>query len=61
MSQSLYEEAAAAERPESDAEELRRLPQTQELAVVAAVHQGAACLSTCIINPEENINLKKLP
>ena len=40
LSQSLYEEAAAAERSEGDAEELCCLPQTQELAVVAAVHQG---------------------
>ena len=38
--QSLYEEAAAAECTESDAEELCCLPQTQELAVVATVHQG---------------------
>ncbi len=46
MSQSLSEEAAAAERSEGDAEELCRLPQTQELAVVAAVHQGTAHTTT---------------
>ena len=37
-SQSLFEEAAAAERLKGNAEELRCLPQTKELAVVAAVH-----------------------
>lgn len=42
VSQSLLEEAAADERSESDAAELRCVPQTQELAVVASFHQGAA-------------------
>lgn len=55
-SQSLYEEAAAAERSESDAEELCCLPQTQELAVVAAVHQGTVHTTTlqhrCEINKD---------
>lgn len=37
-SQSLYEEAAAAQRSEGDAEELCCLPQAAELAVVAALH-----------------------
>lgn len=36
--QSLYEEAAANERSEGDAEELLCLPQTQKLEVVATVH-----------------------
>lgn len=44
-SQSLSEEAAAAECSEGDAEELFCVPQTQELAVVAAFHQGTV-LST---------------
>lgn len=39
-SKGFYEKAAAVECYEGDAEELRRLPQTQKLAVVAAVHQG---------------------
>ena len=37
-SQSLFEEAAAAECYEGDAEELCCLSQTQELAVVATFH-----------------------
>lgn len=37
-SQSLYEEAATAQCPESDAEELCCLPQVAELAMVAALH-----------------------
>ena len=36
----LCQEAAAADGHESDPEELCCLPQTQELAVVEAVHQG---------------------
>lgn len=46
LSQSLYEEAAAAERSEGDAEELCCLSQTQELAVVAAFHQGKRGIKT---------------
>lgn len=38
--QGLPEAAAAAERAEGDAEELRSLPQAATLAVVAALHQG---------------------
>ena len=40
LSQGLPEEAAAAQCIEGDAEELLRLPQTEELAVVEALHQG---------------------
>lgn len=40
-SQSLYEAAAAAKCSESHAEELCCLPQTAQLAMVAALHQGA--------------------
>lgn len=38
--QSLYQEAAAADRHESYPEELCCLPETQKLAVVEAFHQG---------------------
>ena len=38
--QGVRQEAAAADRHESDPEELCRLPQTQELAVVETLHQG---------------------
>lgn len=38
--QGLPEAAAAAERAAGDAAELRRLPQAEALAVVAALHQG---------------------
>lgn len=38
--QGLCQEAAAADSHEGDSEELRRLPQAAELAVVEALHQG---------------------
>ena len=38
--QGVLKEAAAADGHEGDPEELRRLPEAQELAVVEAVHQG---------------------
>lgn len=38
--QGLRQEAAAAERPEGPAAELRRLPEAPSLAVVARLHQG---------------------
>lgn len=41
-SQSLYEAAATAKCSETHAEKLRGLPQTAELAMVAALHQGTA-------------------
>lgn len=41
-SQSLYEAAATAKCSEGHAEELCCLPQTAELAMVAALHQGTA-------------------
>lgn len=44
--QGLCQEAAAADGHEGDSEELRRLPQAAELAVVAALHQ-----SECILIP----------
>ena len=39
-SQGVRQAAAAADGHEGDPEELRRLPEAQELAVVEAVHQG---------------------
>lgn len=44
--QGLCQEAAAADGHEGDSEELRRLPQAAELAVVAALHQ-----SECLLIP----------
>ena len=44
--QGLCQEAAAADGHEGDPEELRRLPQAAELAVVAALHQ-----SECVLTP----------
>lgn len=38
--QGLPEAAAAAERAQGDAAELRGVPQAETLAVVAAIHQG---------------------
>lgn len=49
--QGLCQEAAAADRHEGDSEELCRLPQAAQLAVVEALHQGACSGPTQFSGP----------